>query len=263
MADLASLYIKVDSQGVVTASKDLDKLTDTSRKTEKATESVTSGFNKLRAAVLAVAASYAALKLAQYIREATMLAARYETLGVVMRVVGNNAGYTGAQMEKFSQGLQRAGISMTSARTVLTRMVQAQLGLAESSKLARIAQDAAVIGNINSSAAFERLIYGIQSAQTEMLRTIGINVNFEKSYQAVAVATGRVTASFSEAEKAQIRMNVVMKAGERIAGTYEAAMTTAGKQVLSLERYTENLKVVFCNPFPIGTLSVWPSILIC
>ena len=249
MPDLANLYIKVDSRGVVTASKDLNKLTDDSRKTETATESVTAGFGKLKAAVIALGGAYAALKVAQYIKEATMLAARYETLGVVMRVVGNNAGYSGKQMEEFSQGLQRTGISMIASRTVLTRMVQAQLDLAQSSKLARIAQDAAVIGNINSSEAFERMIYGIQSAQTEMLRTIGINVNFENSYQAVATATGRVSTSFTEAEKAQIRLNVVMKAGEGITGAYEASMETAGKKVLSLERHIENLKVMLGAAF--------------
>jgi len=47
MPDLASLYIKVDSRGVVTASKDLNKLTGDSRKTEKATDSVTASSERL------------------------------------------------------------------------------------------------------------------------------------------------------------------------------------------------------------------------
>ena len=192
-----------------------------------------------------LAAAYGVLQMAQYVKDATMLAARYETLGVVMRVVGNNAGYTGAQMEAYTKSLEKAGISMIEARQTLTRMVQANLDLAKSSQLARVAQDAAVIGNINSSEAFQRMVYGIQSGQVEILRTIGINVNFENSYQAVAKATGRVTAQLSEAEKSQIRMNAVMDAGKMIAGTYEAAMGTAGKQVLSLQRHIDNLKVAF------------------
>lgn len=252
MSDIASLYIKVDSKGVVTASKDLDELTgkaqkteDSTRKVTRATDSANASFMSMANAVKALAASYAVLKLAQYVKEATMLAARYETLGVVMRVVGNNAGYSGAQMEVFAKGLEKAGISMIEARQTLTRMVQANLDLAQSHKLARVAQDAAVIGNINSSEAFQRMVYGIQSGQVEILRTIGINVNFENSYQKVAKATGRVTAQLSEAEKSQIRMNAVMDAGQRIAGTYEAAMGTAGKQVLSLQRHLDNLKVAF------------------
>jgi len=250
--DIASLYIKVDSKGVVTASRDLADLEKTSakvegttKKVESATASANRSFTQMAGVVKQLAAAYGVLQMAQYVKDATMLAARYETLGVVMRVVGNNAGYTSAQMEAYTKSLEKAGISMIEARQTLTRMVQANLDLAKSSQLARVAQDAAVIGNINSSEAFQRMVYGIQSGQVEILRTIGINVNFENSYQAVAKATGRVTAQLSEAEKSQIRMNAVMDAGKMIAGTYEAAMGTAGKQVLSLQRHIDNLKVAF------------------
>jgi len=177
------------------------------------------------------------------------MAARYETLGIVMRVVGNTAGYTGKEMLEFQKNLQKTGISAIEARQSLTRMNQAQLELSQSSKLARVAQDAAVIGAMNSSEAFNQMVYGIQSANVRVLRTIGINVSFEDSYKKVAAQLGRTTTSFSETEKANIRMNAVLEAGKTIAGTYEAAMETAGKQLLSLKRYFDDLKVVIGDLF--------------
>ena len=193
---------------------------------------------------VAVAGAFSAYKAAGLIKDAAVTAARFETLGIVMHTVGKNMGYTKGQMDQLSTGLQKAGISMLASRDALTRMAQANLDLSKASKLARVAQDAAVIGNINSSESFQRLVYGIQSAQIEVLRTIGINVNFERSYAAVAKATGRTVNSFSEAEKVAIRMNAVLEAGNAIAGTYEASMQTVGKQIGSLERHFENLKVI-------------------
>ena len=209
------------------------------------------------AASIAVAAAWMGVKKAiDKLSDTAMAGARYETLGVVMAVVGKNAGYTASEMDKYAAALQRAGISMTESRQSLTRMVQANLDLAQSTQLARIAQDAAVIGNINSSEAFQRLVYGIQSAQIEMLRTIGINVNFETSYAKVAKATGRTAASFSETEKAAIRTNAVIEKGRDIAGTYEAAMGTAGKKIGSFARYLEDFKVKMGTAFNPATTSL-------
>ena len=192
-----------------------------------------------------IAGWYAINKVMNILKDIVItMAARYETLGIVMRVVGNTAGYTNKEMLEFQKNLQKTGISAIEARQSLTRMNQAQLDLSKSSMLARVAQDAAVIGAMNSSEAFNQMVYGIQSANVRVLRTIGINVSFEDSYKKIAAQLGRTTTSFSETEKANIRMNAVLEAGKTIAGTYEAAMETSGKQLLSLKRYFDDLKVV-------------------
>ena len=193
--------------------------------------------------------AFAAWKIGEFVKDSTALAARYETLGVVMQVVGNNAGYTGAQMDAYSKALQKSGISMVESRQTLIQMTQAHIDLAKSTQLARIAQDAAVIGGINSSEAFQRLVYGIQSGQIEILRTIGINVNFENSYKKLAEQLGKTSNELTENEKTQARLNVVMSRGQDISGTYEAAMGTTGKQLTSLKRYADDLKVSFGELF--------------
>ncbi|MDX9803727.1 MAG: phage tail tape measure C-terminal domain-containing protein, partial [Dehalococcoidales bacterium] len=196
-----------------------------------------------------MAAKLAASWLAAYgtiasVRSITMAAARYETLGIVLEQVGKNAGYTAAQMHEFAKGLQDSGISMTASRQALTRMTQAQLGLTKAAQLGRVAQDAAVVGNINSSEAFERMVYGIQSGQTEILRTIGLNVSFEQGYQKTAKTLGKTAAQLTETEKAQSRLNAVLEYGEHLSGIYEKSMQTMGKQLGSLQRHIENFQVL-------------------
>ena len=96
----------------------------------------------------------AADALKNYIKDAALLNARHETMGVVMEVVGRNAGYSRREMDLYAASVQKAGITMIASRESITKMVQANLDLAIASKLARAAPDAAVLADINSSAAF-------------------------------------------------------------------------------------------------------------
>lgn len=164
------------------------------------------------------------------------LAAQYETLGVVVQQVGKVSGYTAVEVDKNVSAIRRMGIAGVEARQTMTQLLQAQVDITQTPALARIAQDAAVIGGINSSEAFERLVYGIQSAQPMVLRAVGLNLSFEQSYVDLAKQLGKTTDELTEQEKVQARVNAVMEAGERIAGAYEAAMGTIGKQLSSLSR---------------------------
>lgn len=231
-ADIASLSIKVDSSQVTTATRSMDAMANTG--------------NLLEGILKKVAAAWASWEIAKRVGEATQLAARYETLGAVMGVMGNNAGYTRQQMAGFQTELEKTGISMIGARDSLNMMAAAQLDLAKSAQLARVAQDAAVIGGINSSEAFQRMVVGITSGQTEVLRTMGILVNFEGAYQKATAQAGR---ALTETEKLQIRFNLVLTEGQKRAGAYEASMGTVGKQALSAQRYLENLQVKVGDAF--------------
>jgi lambda family phage tail tape measure protein len=236
MADIATLGIAVDSSDVTNADRALVRLTNTASGAVSAVKGLVGAW-----------AGWHVVK--SIIVESAQLNARFETMGVVLNVVGRNAGYSATQMAGYEQSLRKTGIAMIEARETLTRMSQAQLDLSKTSSLARVAQDAAVVGGINSSAAFERMVQGIRSGEVEILRTIGINVSFQQSYEKTAKELGKNVTALTEAEKTQSRMNAVLAEGAKLSGVYEAAMGTAGKQMQSMKRYTDDLKVKFGEVF--------------
>lgn len=247
--DIATLGIRIDSNDVPTATNRLDGLAKSGKQAESAINPLSKTFDALKGYILAAAAALAAFKLIDFIKDATLAAARAETLGVAMRVVGNNAGYTGAQMDAYEKQVRSMGIATIEARESLTKMAGAQMDLSKASGLARVAQDAAVIGGINSSDAFARMIQGIRSGETEVLKTIGINVQFEQAYKKSAAALGKNADALTAQEKVAARLNAVMEYGVNISGAYEAAMGTTGKQITSLKRYYDDLKIAFGEAF--------------
>lgn len=247
--DIATLGVEIKPRGITETTNQLDGLKRSGQQAETSTNKLSSSFSSLAGYIKAAAAAFATYKLAEYIKESAMLAARVETLGVVMKVVGANAGYTSSQMDAFTVGLKKMGITTQESMNSLIKMAGANMDLTKSAQLARVAQDAAVIGGINSSDAFGRMIQGIRSGETEILKTIGINVQFEQGYKKTAAALGKTTAELTSTEKTASRMNDVLGFGVNIAGAYESAMSTAGKTMSSLARPAEEIKLLIGSTF--------------
>ncbi|BBV97898.1 DUF4214 domain-containing protein [Pseudomonas monteilii] len=233
MTESARLVIAVDSTQVASSGRDLSALERQAGATEV-------GIVKL---AKAATAAFGAIKLGAVVEDAVKLAARYDQLGLVMNTVAANAGRSTIEIAALDEELRRVGISAIQSRNNIIKMMSANIDLAQATKLARLAQDAAVVGNTNSSEAFERLIRGIQSAEKETLETLGLNVNFQQSYERLAAQLGKNTDQLTVAEKTQAGVNAAMEAGKNIAGAYESSLDNAGKKLQSSTRYLEDLKV--------------------
>jgi hypothetical protein len=241
--DVATLVVAVDSKQLSTGGNELDKFAQKGKSAEQQTDKLTSATRVLSKAYGDIAKAFAAWKIADLVRDSAMMAARFETMGVVMKVAGNNAGYTREQTEKYSKALQEQGISMMQSRDAIVQLATANIDLTKASELARTAQDLAVVGNINSSEAMERMIHGIKSAEIEILRTLGMNVSWEASYKKTAAQIGTTADKLTEQQKVMSRTNAVIQEGIKYQGIYEEAMGTAGKAMTSLTRYWDNLKI--------------------
>jgi hypothetical protein len=182
---------------------------------------------------------FATTRILGAIRNVTLLAGRVDNLETVMLHVGHTASISAGQMFVLEKGMKGLGITTQVSREILTRFAQNNLKVSESLKFSRIAQDAAVIAGENSSVTAERMMIAVQRLDTRMLRNLGILINLRSEYQRFALTTGRAENTLSAAEKQQIVLNAVMRAGVAISGTYETALEDVFKQYTSLDRKVE------------------------
>lgn len=196
----------------------------------------------LTAAVGMLAAAFGALKIGEFLKDATMTAARTEVLGTVLNVVGKNAGVSQGQLALLEEQVKSLGITTQGARESIIKFIQSGLPLAKVAELARLSQDSAVIAGINSAEALDRLVRGIQTGQIELIRSAGVFVSIEQELNKFAKTTGKAREGITDLERQTVILNAVLAQGEKLAGNYEAAMGDVGKQMTSLPRFFEELQ---------------------
>jgi len=204
--------------------------------TTKASESFFGSFLKAQIAVDALQSIAGAVK--GVVTEMTKYAAGTELYIVAARAVSAANGEWGASANRLMETMRGMGITTRDSARAVSQSITGGMGTSKLTQLSRMAQDVAVMApESTSSDVLTRMLYAIQSAQPEMLRTVGVNVNFEKSYSTFASANKRTVESLTENEKAQIRLANVLDRGRRWAGLYEESLGHVGKQIQQLDRY--------------------------
>jgi len=237
MNDLASLYIKVDSSGVVTASTDLDKLSASAKKTEeatkqttKATDAANSKFEKLmtslrgtNGATQQAAASFGKINSALV------------GLGAVALAVAKSIQYIpmAAQAKQIESSFKiMAEASRVSANAMIANMEWATRGTVDSSKLMEKAVKLMAMGY--DSKQIERFTQNVVAAS----QVAGISVNdaYEKMADAIASKMPRALIQLGALTKTQ--MNIVNRAvssGVDEMALYELAMANLELRTLQLK----------------------------
>lgn len=189
-----------------------------------------------------------------FLKDAAVKASETELLGITMKVVGENTGYTSGELAKFEVALKAQGISTSAARQSMTQMMQAGLDLGNAAdgsasqiaKLARTAQDLAVVTGENSSETLKRMVTNIQQMDTMGLRFMGVTVSMEAAWAKYQTELGQA-GPLTEAQKRQAVLNAVLAEGEKMSGAYELSMKSVAKQVASMSRYTEEFSTSLGN----------------
>lgn len=223
---------------------------------EQAVEKQETAFGKLGNVIKAVFALKVIQLFAQqlkkvfgFLQQSIGLAARVKVLGTVLQGVGERAGYTAEQIAQIESEVKEMGITTQSARQSLIMMAQAEVDWAYAADLARVSQNAATVAGLNSSEAFERMIYGMSRGRTEIMVTMGLMTNFVKAETEFAAQLGKTRKELTGNERMQARYQETMRAGVAIQDAYTGAMEDAGKQMTSLPRYLEQIQLALGEAF--------------
>ncbi len=255
-ANKLELVIEVDTKGANASIKSVNSsLSSMEAAALKTARGASSGIDSLTVSIAKGAAAANVLSgafervvgwLKEQIVETSRLAARNETLAVVNAQLARANGYSEGSIERLVGRIKELGITTQASRDIVNKMIASQLDLSKATELARLAQDAAVVSGQDSSQALQGIIAGITTQQIEVLRTYGINIQFERAFTEARRRLGR---DLTEIERRNTALNVVLAEGPKIAGAYEASLGTVGKQIGSLNRYIEEAKAAIGTQF--------------
>jgi hypothetical protein len=179
--------------------------------------------------------------LKSYLEQSFQIASRNQVLSTVMSVVSKNARSTGVEFELQAKKIEALNITTKEARDAVIQFAQAELNVADAAKIARAAQDLAVVAGMDSSAAFQRLTTAIQMTSPMMLRQFGIVKSLDLVYSDYAKSIGKTVSQLDGAQKKQAFMNSILEEAAKVSGAYLGAMEDVGKQITSLVRLKEEL----------------------
>jgi hypothetical protein len=185
------------------------------------------------------------------------VAGRVDELERSASLLGQRAGYSRGEVDGFLDSLADLGIRADVAATLIAQLSRYQIDLSESTELATVAQNAAVISGIDSSDALERLTYAATTNMVRTARSAEVMADFQQAQENLATSLGITTEALTEEQKVQANFQAILAEGAKIQGVYGAAMESPTKALRSLGREMFNLQAALGAPF----LSAWATVI--
>jgi len=260
---LTKKFEALGGDAALKAAKDIRKLELAIKKVSPPTKKATGIFSKFtlgiaKGNIIANAATKALKLLSSGVKEvgkAVLVAARVKVLNTTLTQMGKNSGIAAHQVQRVKNQIVALGITERNAIGVQQRFIQSELEIADAVKVARLAQDAAVIAGLNSSDAALQITDAINKQRPILLRQFGIMTNLKQLYQETAEKLGKTSDELTKSERKNALLNDVLRQGKLLSGNYVAAMRDVGKQMTSLPRWFENAQVAVGEKFA-GALKV-------
>jgi phage-related protein len=215
----------------------------------KAAENFSQTSNRLRGAMtgIGIASAAATTAIIAFGTKAFMAAARVDELDIAMNAVGKSTGLGYQVIKDATLAIKANGIEMEIAQKSALKFAQNNLELGKAADLARVAQDLAVISGMNSSDTYNMLTHAVITGRSEVLKSVGIQKSAGQMYESFAKSIGKTTKQLTYQEKQQAVLSGAITEGAKVAGTYEAAMTSPGKVLRSFARVQNEIQVAIGN----------------
>ena len=249
--DIASLYIKVDSSGVVTASKDLDELTGkaqkvegATKKVETATQSAGAKFAAMARTVMKLTAAFAALAAVQRGWGLMAEAAKYEQQ---VRALNNLAASYNSNGNKIIADLKRISDGTINTITLVEKAGTAMmLGIAPEkiSKLMEIARATARMTGQEVSTAFDNIAMAVGRQSKMILDNLGIIVSVESANRTYAAQLKKTADNLSDTEKKAAFLNATIAAGEDLIARMGQQSDTTKDKMDRLKASVDNARLM-------------------
>lgn len=217
-----------------------------SKKADKSFLSLTSAFAVANVAAQAAMRAITAItgSIKRLIVETTMATARYKVMDAALDASADQAGYTKEEMDELQMAIHRKGVTYEAATGLVLQLIDAEMGLEGALDLVTTAQNAASRAGVSSSETVQRMLWAIQTANPILLRSVYLTVDFARAEEELAKSLDTSRDALNDSQRMQARMNAVIKAGEPLLGTYEAAMGEGAKVAGSLRDRVKDIKTV-------------------
>lgn len=212
------------------------------------------GFNAMRKSANMATTAIAGLSVAfvTFSRRSFKVAASVAEMNQAITAIGKSSGQGAGAIHGAAKEIRGMGIEMKAAQEIALLFVQGNLDLAKASKVARVAQDLAVVSQSNSTQTAKTLAYAIQTGNSRLLKSAGITKYAGEAYMDYAKELGKTTTELTASERQQAVLNMILEEGAKVAGTYEAAMLESGKVLRSFPRIINDIQLAFGELFLSG-----------